>query len=120
MKVRKAIQNYILAAVLAIASIIEAVSGFVLWFALPHGAGVGGGQGWRALINGVSTFWGFTRDNWVSIHDWAAVALVVIVIAHIVMHWKWVVRMTQQISREVRGIIRSPEPARVIDTVVKL
>jgi len=111
-KVRKAIQNYILVAMLVITSIMEGVSGFVMWFALPHGAG-GGGQGWRALTNGISTFWGFSRDSWVSIHDWAAVALVAIVIAHIVMHWKWVVRMTQQIGREVSGRLRRPEPVQV-------
>ena len=33
MKIRKAVQNYLLVTLLLIGSLVEAVSGFVLWFA---------------------------------------------------------------------------------------
>jgi len=46
---RKAVKNYIVFAFLAVLGLLEAVSGFVLWFALPHGGG--GWRGGRAVLN---------------------------------------------------------------------
>jgi hypothetical protein len=76
---------FILAALLAILGLVEALSGFLLWFAIPRGGGRWGGA--------EQIFWGLTRDTWIDIHDWAAVALIVLVLIHIIYHWKWIVRM---------------------------
>jgi hypothetical protein len=92
MRIRKAIQHYLLVGILATGFIIEAVSGFILWFALPHAGGR-----WASL-----TFWSITRTTWVDIHDWVAVALTVIVIIHLAMHWKWVVTVTKQVMRSMK------------------
>jgi hypothetical protein len=92
MKIRKAIRNYILVSLVVAGSLIEAVSGFVLWFALPHSGGR-----WASL-----QYWGITRTTWVDIHDWAAVGLTVVVLAHLLLHWKWVVTVTRQIIRASR------------------
>jgi cytochrome b subunit of formate dehydrogenase len=75
---------FILAVFLFLLSLLEAVSGFVFWLALPHGGGNRGAD---------QVFWNLTRTSWVDIHDWAAVALLVILIVHIILHWKWIVRM---------------------------
>jgi hypothetical protein len=114
--IRKGLQNYLLVAFLALASMLEGLSGFVLWFALPHGLGGGGGQGWRAATRVVETFWGLNRTMWTDIHDWAAVALVVIAVAHIMMHWKWIVRMTQQVYRQVGELARRVQSGRAPET----
>jgi cytochrome b subunit of formate dehydrogenase len=102
-KIRKAIQNYVLVGLLVIGSLVEAVSGFVLWFALPHSGGR-----WASL-----QFWSITRTEWVDIHDWAAVALIVVVLVHLLIHWKWVVTVTRQIIRATR----QPESESVGDEI---
>lgn len=77
--------------------LVEAVSGFVLWLALPTGGG-GGGFGRHGGGGGVGelTFWGITRHTWLDIHDWVAIGLIVVVSIHIIMHWKWIVRMIKR------------------------
>jgi hypothetical protein len=69
---------------LLVLGLAEAVSGFVLWFALPSGSGRRGLE---------SAYWGLSRHSWISIHDWVAIALTAIVIIHLLSHWKWVVNM---------------------------
>jgi len=100
--VKKVTQNYILVALLFLGSLVEAVSGFVLWFVLPH---VGGGGRFRGAER---EFWGVSREMWVDMHDWAAVALIVIVVVHIIMHWPWIVRMTK---RYLRPAVAAPTNA---------
>jgi ABC-type dipeptide/oligopeptide/nickel transport system permease subunit len=86
---RKATRNYILALVMALLALFQAVSGFVLWVVLPRGGGYRGGQG----TTGGTFLW--SRDAWINLHDWTAVALVIIVVIHIILHWGWIVRMTR-------------------------
>ena len=73
-----------LASSLFILTIVEAVSGFVLWFIIPRGGGRRGLE---------EAFWNLTRTDWLTIHDWAAVAFLIILIVHTVLHWKWIARM---------------------------
>lgn len=87
---RKATRNYIIAAVMGLLGLMQAVSGFVLWLALPCGGGRGSGGGGTFL---------FSRDVWLTMHDWAAIALTAIVILHIILHWGWIVRMTKSYFR---------------------
>jgi hypothetical protein len=89
---RKATRNYLLALVMALLALFQAVSGFVLWLVLPRGDGYQGGRG------EVSTFL-WTRDSWINLHDWTAVALVVIVVIHVILHWGWIIRMTRSYFR---------------------
>ena len=73
---------------------VEAFSGFVLWLVLPHGSGMGRGRGGGL---GSSSFI-FDRGTWLDIHDWAAIALIIFIILHIAMHWKWIVRMLKSLG----------------------
>ncbi len=77
--------------------LVEAVSGFILWFALPSGSGKRGLE---------SIFLGITRHTWIDIHDWVAIALIVIIIIHILVHWKWVVHMTKETWNHLIGPFR--------------
>ncbi len=92
---RKATQNYILFILLFLLGLFQAVSGFVMWLALPRG-GEGGGRG--AGADG-ATFWALSHDTWEDLHDWVAVALLVVVILHIILNWKWIFYMTKSYFR---------------------
>jgi len=75
---------FILAVLLFLLGLLEALSGFLLWFVMPSGGGKRGVE---------QVFWSLSRETWIDIHDWAAVALLLIVIIHIILHWKWVTHM---------------------------
>jgi hypothetical protein len=67
--------------------LIQAISGFVLWLVLERGEGNGSGKGLGRLGNEDTFIW--ARHTWIDIHDWTAVALLVIIAIHIFMHWRW-------------------------------
>lgn len=101
---RKFVKNYITAVTLLLLGTVEAISGFILWFVLPQGAG--SWQGGRAAIQ--STFWSLTRHTWIDIHDWVAIAIVVGIIVHLILHRKWILAATRRVFKT-----DSPAPATV-------
>lgn len=87
---KKANTYFALVLAMAVLGIAEAVSGFVLWLGFPQG---GGGRGWGGGIGtGQLTFWELSKHTWIDIHDWVAVALVTLVVIHLILHWRWIVR----------------------------
>ena len=81
------------------------MSGFVLWFALPHGGGWRGGR----FVGGVeSTFWSLSRHTWLDIHDWVAVIIVAVVIIHLILHWRWIVYITKKLF-QTKELTPQPE-----------
>jgi hypothetical protein len=72
-------------------SLIEGISGLVLWIAFPLGNGLG--------HHGGRVFWSISHDTWLTLHDWVGVALAVIVVVHMIIHWKWIVRMAKTCCR---------------------
>ena len=62
-----------------------AATGLLLAYVLPPGTGGRHGGGRGAL-----TFLGRSRHEWGDIHWYLAIALLVLVVLHIVLHWKWV------------------------------
>jgi hypothetical protein len=96
---RKATKNYILFVIMLITSLLETVSGFVLWLALPCGDG-----GWQGGRGSVTAFWALSRDAWRGIHRGAAITLIAAVIIHLILHWRWIVYMTKSYFK--------PRPAR--------
>ena len=95
----KAKTYFVLAASIALLGLAEAISGFVLWLAFPSGGGAGGGRGWGGGGGGEFTFWAISKHTWIDIHDWVAVALTVLVIVHVILHRKWIVRMVKSLLR---------------------
>ena len=91
---RKRTQNYILFVLLFFLGLFQAVSGFIMWLALPRGGG-GQGRGFDSGDAGEATFWSLSRHTWGDLHDWVAVALLVVIILHIIVNWKWIVYMTK-------------------------
>jgi hypothetical protein len=86
---RRSLRNYIVDIIMLLLAAFEAVSGFVLWLILPRGGGYQGGRG----LTEATFLW--SRDTWLDLHNWVAVALVVVVVLHLVLHWRWIVYMTR-------------------------
>ena len=104
----KAVKYWILAIIMAILGLVEAITGFVLWFGFPSRGGIGGhglGGGLREL-----TFWELSRHTWIEIHDWVAVALVVFIAIHLVLHWKWIVRVAKSVFFMGKAKTLAPVP----------
>jgi hypothetical protein len=101
--VRKSAKNYIVFVILLILGLLEAVSGFVLWFALPRGGGYGGRFGGGAEY----TFWLLSRHTWIDIHNWVAAAILVVVIIHLILHWKWIIYITKKVFQVKSSTVRN-------------
>lgn len=87
--------NLFVDAVIGVALVIEAVTGWVLWQVLPHG----GFQGGRNPDFGRTFIWG--RDTWLGLHDVFAVVIVVGVLVHLALHWRWIACMARNLWRDV-------------------
>jgi hypothetical protein len=80
-------------AILGLTFLFQGISGFILWLVLPRGSG-GRYRGDAGESGEISTFL-FSRHTWLDIHEWAAVALLVMLALHIAIHWRWIVYMTK-------------------------
>ena len=61
-----------------------AVSGLVQKYVLPPARGSRRGLGPEELM-------GWTRHDWGDLHFYLSVAIVVLLIVHVVLHWTWIV-----------------------------
>lgn len=71
--------NYWVDLIIALAFVVSAISGIV--FLLP--------------ISG-STVLGVSYSMWDQIHTWGSLLMIAGVLAHLVLHWKWIVAMTKK------------------------
>jgi len=75
--------------------LLQVFSGFVLWVAISGGDGFRGGRS-DAQPPGQEEFLALTRGDWIDIHHWAAVALLVIIGIHLFLQWRWIVSVTKR------------------------
>jgi hypothetical protein len=80
--------NALLDATAASLFIAMAATGFVLWFVLPPGSG----KTW--------ILWSLERHDWALLHAIVSAALLVVLVAHVTLHWKW---LTEVIGRRLPG-----------------
>ena len=92
---RQATRNYFLAGLLFLLGVVDVVSGFILWLVLPGGEGYMGGRG---LASEVTFLW--SRGTWIDMHIVVGVILVVVVVVHLILHRKWILRMTKRLGAE--------------------
>lgn len=83
-------------------SFVLATSG-LLWFVLPQGVGLHGatycsGHGLGGTGN-CKYFLEFNRYQYITLHNWAAVLLTGLILIHIVLNWRWIVKTTKRISQ---------------------
>ena len=93
-KSNKARINYVVDLVIAVGFLLTAVSGLVLFFAGSSG-GFQGGRNPR-YVQEVAFL---SRYTWRALHDCVGIAMVAGVLAHLVLHWKWIVCMTRNLPR---------------------
>ena len=62
-----------------------AVTGLLLWLIIPAGQG-----------NGATVLFGLTRREWVDVHNWVGLAMLLGVIIHLGLHWPWIVCVTSR------------------------
>ncbi len=79
--------NYIIDALMAIAFLVSAVTGLIMFFFLPGGVRQGGYQ----------EFLGIIKHSWSTVHVWSGIVMILLVIIHVVLHWGWIVCMTKEI-----------------------
>lgn len=70
---------------LFITVLFQAISGLILKLVFPHGPGFHGRFTGRSFL-------GFDRGDWISMHNWVAIMLGLLVMLHIIHHWKWIKR----------------------------
>lgn len=82
---KKAVICYAVDLFMLVAGLACAVSGFVLM--------VGGEGGYRGSRN-ASLALGTERAVWTTVHEVTGMAVVVGVLVHLLLHWRWLVRMS--------------------------
>ena len=67
-------------------------TGLILKYILPHGSGrpVGRGTGRASGEKLITTLWGMTTEEWGQVHFWLAAAILVLMVLHLVLHWRWI------------------------------
>ncbi len=85
-------QNWQINAVLLVSALLASLSGIYFMY-FPEGY-----QGGRNPLYNVTIL--FTRQTWDLIHTWTGVAMVVIAIVHLVIHWRWIKSMSKKVWRE--------------------
>jgi hypothetical protein len=88
---RRANLNFVVDALAFVAFAFLTATGVLVRYVLPPGSGR------------FSTLWGMDRHEWGQLHFWIAVALLVALGFHLVLHWRWVVCMIQGRPREGSG-----------------
>jgi len=81
--------NFIVDLAAWVAMILLAATGLVVRYVLPAGSG-GRGGGSESLL------WGLGRHDWGALHFWLSIALGVLIVFHIVLHWSWVCATTRR------------------------
>ena len=80
--------NYWLNLLALVTMFALAGTGFLLHFVLPPRSG--GRSGGLELL-------GYDRHAWGTLHLYLAIAVLVLLVAHLVLHWSWVCCMTARI-----------------------
>jgi hypothetical protein len=87
---KRQILNFVIDTAALLVMLAMVATGFLLKWILPPGSR--GGQGLQ--------LWGMTRHDWGDLHFWLAVALLLLMFVHVLLHWSWVCAL---VARLVRG-----------------
>jgi hypothetical protein len=85
------------------------LSGLTIWLILT----AGGYRGGRNPLHSAALF-GLARADWIDLHLWAGLVMMVIVAVHLLLHWQWIVCSLRNYTRPVRcdltSKMSSPSP----------
>jgi len=86
--------NWLVDSALFLGSIVSMITGIYFLF-LP----VAGYQGGRNPMYGIVIL--FERETWDDLHTWFGIAMIVSAVIHIIIHWKWIIKMTKRVFLEI-------------------
>lgn len=87
---KRQILNFVIDTAALLVMLAMVATGFLLKWVLPPGSR--GGHGLQ--------FWGMTRHDWGDLHFWLAVALLLLIFVHVLLHWSWVCALVARFARE--------------------
>ena len=86
--------NYFIDILMLIFFIINSITGLITFFFLPAGIKRGAYQEFSGII----------KQNWVDVHNWSGLLLLLLVVIHLILHWKWIVSMTKALIHKKNKI----------------
>jgi len=86
----KAKINYSIDLLMIIFFVINSITGLIIFFFLPSGVRKGSYQ----------EFLGIIKQNWLDVHNWAGILLILMVAIHLILHWNWIVCMTKSLIQK--------------------
>jgi len=87
--VERGMRHYWIDVVMGLLALIVGVSAALLWVVFP--------QGYFAA-----------RLLWVEIHKWTGLALSLVALVHVLLHWSWLARMTRRVLARVQDWYQRP------------
>jgi len=86
-------KNFIIDLLSYVGFVLLLGTGLILKYILPHGSGriIGEGTGRVSGEKLITTLWGMNREQWGQIHFWIAIAILVVLLFHLILHWRWIV-----------------------------
>jgi hypothetical protein len=112
MKIKRNTKNYInyfFDFILLFSLAFNLFSSYILWFVIPGGWGL---HGYSNCLNygygygNMYPVFGYVRSQWIDIHNWASVILLTIILLHIILHWKWIVKTFKNFIFLINGSVR--------------
>jgi cytochrome b561 len=102
--------NYTLNIIMLLSITVSIISSYIIWFVLERGMGSHGATfcrlgGFGSGGNGADPLFGWPRYTWIDIHNWASIILLMIIIIHVITHWRWIVEAIKRTKRNVTTII---------------
>jgi hypothetical protein len=95
--------NFVLDAVSFATLLGLTFTGFIMKYILPPGSGGGhgyrGGRGGAEAAEPIKQFWALGRHDWGDVHFYLAVLFVVLMVLHLVLHWRWIQCYVKSIFR---------------------
>ncbi|MEO7934542.1 MAG: DUF4405 domain-containing protein [Chthoniobacterales bacterium] len=75
---KRGLLNLLIDLLAAIALLVMIATGYILRFPLPP------------TTNRTHELWGLSRHEWGTVHSWASIGLLGVLLLHVILHWEWI------------------------------
>lgn len=73
---------------MGVSFLVSAFTGLVIFLAFESGA---------PMVGKFITFLGYPKLPWINVHSWSSIIMIVAVLVHLVLHFRWIVTMTKNV-----------------------
>ncbi len=119
---KRSVLNILIEAVSLVVFVTMISTGLLIKYVLPPGSGrvekmlYAGGRREHAI----DLYWGLSRHEWGEIHFWLALAFLVLLIVHLILHWNFIRAMTFGTKGRPQSLKRRLVSACVVFTIFVL